>query len=98
MLSYSNVFHIKGMGLTIPNTPTNIGNGSTRLVAMRPSPIPKRSRCCFRATTGVFARNCFSIPSRGMLGFPYARRWCHMSHVLNPCVHVKQGAPCRGVA
>ena len=22
----------------------------------------------------------------------------YLSHVLNPCVHVKQGAPCKGVA
>ena len=22
----------------------------------------------------------------------------HMSHLLNPCVHVKQGAPCKAVA
>ena len=29
---------------------------------------------------------------------PVSEWGCHLSHVLNPCVHVKQGGPCKGVA
>ena len=46
----------------------------------------------------IYLYQCLSIICVIFYSHNYMYIYIHVSPVLNPCVHVKQGAPCKGVA